>query len=110
MESRRKLLGISRDQVLESITMQQAVDGKVKERNGLSHQMILKVEKARTMQQSVIKNALAGMSNWTEGAKYSFYKRNPNLLCTNAGMLMMREKTTMETIAQMKDAGKISLL
>ena len=51
------------------------------------------------------------MSEWTDkGTKYSFYKRNPNLVCTNSGMLMMREKSTMEVIAQMGEAGKQSMI
>ena len=48
----------------------------------------------------MIKNALAGISDLTSGMKYSFYKANPNLLCTNGGVLMMREKSTMDVIAQ----------
>ena len=42
--------------------------------------------------------------------KYSFMKQNPNLLVPNGGILMMREKSTMEVISQMGEAGQLQLV
>ena len=98
-------MGISRDQVLQSDTLAESVDGHIRERNGMNSRMISSIEKSREMKGKVIKNALAGISELTTGTKYSFYKRNPNLLIPNGGILMMREKSTMDVIAQMGQAG-----
>ena len=37
-------------------------------------------------------------------------KQNPNLLVPNGGILMMREKSTMEVISQMGEAGQLQLV
>ena len=46
-QNRRKLLGIPRDQVLESNTLKAAIDGTYTERNGLTFEMIARAEKSR---------------------------------------------------------------
>ena len=90
--------------------MSEAIDGKQIEKNGLNERMLSSAAKSRDMKMKVIKNALSGMEKLTSGTKYSFYKRNPNLLCTSSGMLMMREKSTLDVIAQIGEAGRLSLL
>jgi len=107
---RRKFYGIPHDQVFESDTLKEAIDGKKQERNGLTPSQLTNAAKVRSLKHQMIKNALTGISDLTSGMKYSFYKRNPNLLCTNGGILMMREKSTMEVIAQMGQAGQLSLI
>lgn len=44
------------------------------------------------------------------GTAFSFYKQDPNLMVPNSGLLLMREKKTLEVIAQMGRAGKLSLV
>jgi len=39
-----------------------------------------------------------------------FFRKNPNLNIPNSGLLMMREKSTMEVIKQRGKAGKLSML
>ena len=74
-----------------------------------SHQL-RKVEKNRLKSRDEIKNALSSVDNLVRDTKFSFYKRNPNLLITNGGVLMMREKSTMEVIKQLGQAGQLSLM
>ena len=103
-------MGLPRDQVFESDTLRELFDGVKSTRNGLNQKQLLKALKIRRSNQQLIKNALDSVHHVTQHQRYSFYKRNPNLLCTNAGLLMMREKSTMETIKQLGEAGKLSLL
>ena len=62
-----------------------------------SHQLRL-AEKNRQKSREDIKNALSSVDNLVRNTKFSFYKQNPNLLITNGGVLLMREKSTMEVI------------
>ena len=67
-------------------------------------------EKNRLKSREDIKNALSSVDNLVRDTRFSFYKRNPNLLVTNGGVLMMREKSTMEVIKQLGQAGQLSLI
>ena len=74
---------------------------KLEARNGLTPSMLQKVMKQRESQQNTIKDALSTMtmlSGTTAKPNYSLYKRNPNLNVSSGGLLMMREKSTMEVI------------
>jgi len=72
--------------------------GKEDSRNGLSTASLNNVQKMRQNNQDTIKDALSSIDSIIRDFQYSFYKRNPNLLLPNGGLLMMREKSTMDVI------------
>ena len=63
--------------------------------------MIQVAIRGREERQEVIKNALSSVDHLVRNFRYSFMKQNPNLLVPNGGILMMREKSTMEVIQQL---------
>ena len=78
--------------------MQQEFGGQLESRNGLTQEMITNAMHHRQNRQVCIKNALSSVDLLIRNFKYSFMKQNPNLLVPNGGLLMMREKSTMEVI------------
>ena len=68
------------------------------DRNGLTPSMRRKVRKQREKQSEMIKDALCSLECVSKEQKLSGYKKNPNLMIPSSGLMMMREKSTMDVI------------
>ena len=79
-------------------------------KNGLTPELLVKAQKNRAARVQTIKNALTSVDLILNDHTQMFYKKNPNLLVPNGSLIMMREKSTLEVIQQLGEAGQLSML